>query len=250
VPKTTVKPAIGASKPIKPLTIATQSILRNPRLRRVLLRDGLAVVLFLGLAATAFHRIGTTPLDRVLLSGYVPAKHSFTFRVASLVTLLGSPGVVVVLGFSVALVAWFRRGSRTWSLACIAAPGIAGVGETTLKLLIARPRPLTAALSGEDGNGFPSGHAAGFCAFACIVAFALLTRSPDDALQPPSRRTLWIILAFTATAIMALTRVLVGAHYPIDVLAGVLVGFVSADVVALVASSLDSIRVLVAADKG
>jgi undecaprenyl-diphosphatase len=163
--------------------------------------------------------------------------------VASWVTLLGSPGVVIVLGFAVAAAAWFRLGSRAWGLACLAAPGIAGVGESTLKFLIARPRPVTAALTGEDGNGFPSGHAAGFCAFVCIVAFALSNRAGTKDLQPKGRGNLRAVLAFTATAIMALTRVLIGAHYPIDVVAGVLVGFVAADVVALLAKSLDNVTI-------
>jgi membrane-associated phospholipid phosphatase len=91
-----------------------------------------------------------------------------------------------------------------------------------------------------DGNGFPSGHAAGFCAFTCIVAFALASRSPTDQVSPPYRRNLRFVFAFVATVVMALTRVLVGAHYPIDVVAGALVGFVSADIVALMADSLDS----------
>jgi membrane-associated phospholipid phosphatase len=106
-----------------------------------------------------------------------------------------------------------------------------------LKFLIARPRPLAAALTGEDGNGFPSGHAAGFCAFVCIVAFAVSNRVRTDDQQPKSPRNLWAILALSSTSLMALTRVLVGAHYPIDVIAGVLVGFVAADVVSIFAKA-------------
>jgi hypothetical protein len=132
------------------LDLATQTILQNSRLRKVLLRDGLAIALLLGLTASAFHRKGTTPLDRLFLGDYVPEKHSVTFRIAAFLTLLGSPGVVIVLGFGVAAVAWLRGGSRAWGLACLAAPGIAGVAESTLKLLIARPRPITAAMTGES----------------------------------------------------------------------------------------------------
>lgn len=35
-----------------------------------------------------------------------------------------------------------------------------------IKVVVARPRPPTAILVGETGNGFPSGHASGFAAFA------------------------------------------------------------------------------------
>lgn len=232
--------AAGVDITVKQTSLAAQSVLQQPHLRRVLVRDGLAIAMFFVLASTAFHRVGSTSLDRVLLNGYIPRNGSLTFRVASWVTLLGSPGVVIVLGFGVAALAWFRYGSRAWGLACLAAPGIAGVGESTLKFLIARPRPLTAALTGEDGNGFPSGHAAGFCAFSCIVAFVLSNSLPINQPQQTGRRTLWAALALASTTVMALTRVLVGAHYPIDVIAGVLVGFVAADLVALLARSLDT----------
>jgi membrane-associated phospholipid phosphatase len=206
-----------------------------PDLRKVLTRDGFAMVLFLALAIPAFHHLGPTSIDRHLLGNYVPRAGSGTFRAANLLTLAGSPGVVIVLGVAAGMVAWLRFRSPVWGLALLAAPGIAGVVESTLKVLIGRSRPVTASLSGESGNGFPSGHAAGFCAFAFILVFGIAAKSQ----RAKSTGIAMVLVAAFASIVMALTRVLVGAHYPIDVLAGILVGLVCADIVALVARSLD-----------
>jgi undecaprenyl-diphosphatase len=57
--------------------------------------------------------------------------------------------------------------------------------------------------------GMPSGHAT--TAFAALVAFGTLW---------PRSRTLWLVYAL----LIAVSRVVVTAHYPSDVLAGALVG--------------------------
>jgi undecaprenyl-diphosphatase len=83
-----------------------------------------------------------------------------------------------------------------------------------LKMTIARPRPFTAGdamLIGKapDGYSFPSQHAS-FSFTAAITAFL-------------SRRALgWI--ALIAAALVAYSRVYLGAHYWSDVLAGAVIG--------------------------
>lgn len=205
-------------------------VFRSTDARRLIRRDALMIFGFLLLAASCFHRNGPLGMDRWVLRGYVASKGSLTFRIAEAFTTFGSPGVVVVLGVLAAVLVWFRRRSLPWAVACLAAPGAAGLVEATLKIVIGRPRPLTAALTGESGNGFPSGHAAGFAAFACVLAFVL------EALQPNQRRRIGLSLAaLSISALMALSRVLVGAHYPTDVVGGLLVGVVTADIVAFLA---------------
>lgn len=94
---------------------------------------------------------------------------------------------------------------------------------TVIKRLIGRARPLVGGsldpflyspfVWRADYAGMPSGHAT--TAFAALVAFGTLW---------PRSRTLWLIYAL----LIAISRVVVTAHYPSDVLAGALVGIAGA----------------------
>ncbi len=198
--------------------------------QRVIRRDAAFAVAFVAIAVGCTRRLGATGFDRLLLGGYVPSKTSMVFRTAEVLTDLGSPVAVATLGVMAAVLVWVRHRSLSWAVACIAAPGVAGVVEATLKAAIGRPRPSTAALTGEGGNGFPSGHAAGFAALVFVVAFLLAERRPVRM-----KSNGLFVTAGCAAVVMAVTRVVVGAHYPTDVVAGVLVGVVAADLVALTA---------------
>ncbi len=97
-----------------------------------------------------------------------------------------------------------------------------------LKDALAFPRPLAVLGSGAVTvlgpdrvvNSFPSGHAT----FAFLVAAALAPGTPRVV-----KVALW---AFAALA--ALSRVAVGAHFPADVVAGALLGALTAAVIRLV----------------
>jgi membrane-associated phospholipid phosphatase len=97
---------------------------------------------------------------------------------------------------------------------------------TIIKRMIGRARPLVGGsldpflyspfVWRAEYAGMPSGHAT--TAFAALVAFGTLW---------PRARTLWLIYAL----LIAVSRVVVTAHYPTDVLAGALVGIAGAVVV-------------------
>ena len=84
----------------------------------------------------------------------------------------------------------------------------------TLKYLINSPRP-TSMLIQETGNSFPSGHTT----FA-IVFFGLLVY----ILTKPSKRIVPIIIASLIIIVIALSRLILRAHYPIDIIAGLIIG--------------------------
>lgn len=82
-----------------------------------------------------------------------------------------------------------------------------------------RPRPETVAtirplIDHLPDNSFPSGHA--IFAGASVLAAFLYTR----------RCIAWILLI--AGIVMVLSRVLAGIHYPLDILAGVVIGVLGA----------------------
>ena len=209
-----------------------RALTRLPGAHRTARRVAEMAVAFIVLTVVSWHRLGPSVLDVRLLHGYRASASSTAFRIANPITNAGSPGVVVVLGIIIALLVWTQLRSIPWAIGCLVAPGIAGVIEATLKIIVARPRPVTAVLSGEAGNGFPSGHAAGFSALAFTIAFAISTRRRRHTAKA-------IIAAAIASAVMAITRVAVGAHYPTDVVAGLLLGIGVADTVSFLAKNAD-----------
>lgn len=137
---------------------------------------------------------------------------------------------VVVLGAAAFLVWLLARpgGSPRWKLAsacALASAALALLVNQVIARFWHRPRPYESHagvyhLSSSHDPSFPSDHAS--AAFG--IAWAILFFD-----------TLGGVLFLAAAAILAVGRVLIGAHYPVDVAAGCLVGLASAAVVAKLA---------------
>jgi membrane-associated phospholipid phosphatase len=99
---------------------------------------------------------------------------------------------------------------------------VAPITESTLKIVIARPRPF------DPSFGFPSGHATAAAAFFGALMYLA------GSLRPPAR-TVVRALAVVAIIVVALSRVILRAHWPSDVLGGVALGLALASAAALLA---------------
>lgn len=142
------------------------------------------------------------------------------------ITMLGDMAVVLptVLMLIAALAA-----CRHLALAgTVAAAALAGTAFVPLfKALMHRARPIPM-YQGTDGFSFPSGHST----FATII-FGLLALFVAQSL--PLRARKWVYGGFVGLiALIALSRVYLLAHWPSDVLAGILFGGMLVFVVALV----------------
>lgn len=132
-----------------------------------------------------------------------------------LYTQLGNTGMLfIVLGLVLLLFKQTRKAGL--SALCAMLIGLVVV-NFTIKPLVARARPwlvienFVNLVPEHDPNSFPSGHTNAAFAFAIAVC-----------LSAPKR---WMkITAVCLAAVMGLSRLYVGVHFPSDVLAGAVVG--------------------------
>jgi undecaprenyl-diphosphatase len=142
------------------------------------------------------------------------------------VTYAGSFGALwIVLGVAAALA--LRRPGLAFAVP--AAVLLADLSASAVKNAVDRERP-ELALGGIDtlidtpsSSAFPSGHAATSFAAAVILATALPSLAPA---------------LFVLAATVALSRLYVGVHYPLDVLAGAALGVLVATALLLLARVL------------
>ena len=138
------------------------------------------------------------------------AKIGLTGQAIVITRFGGAPYLFGILLLAVALLAYARRWQSAISLTAIVLGG--RIAVELLKLAIGRPRPHFSPYPVEIASlSFPSGHSANsmitFLALALIVA-------------PAKYRAAAIAAAIAASALIGLTRPLLGVHWPSDVVGG------------------------------
>ena len=155
---------------------------------------------------------GTGPLDRLLYRALYTGGSPGLADVARAVTVLGDPRLLVPATLLLAAWLWWRGHPHTAITLILVTMTGRGV-NSLVKLDVARVRPaLQPHLTVESTNSFPSGHATGSMIFFLSVALLLAHRGPW-------RR--WAAVAAVALAILVGTsRVMLGVHWPSDVVGG------------------------------
>ena len=164
-----------------------------------------------------------TAFDKTFDRALVAVPGSAAFELLRVLSFTGSATVVTVAGLGLAITCWIRARDKRLVAICLVAVGLAGVAEVVMKQIVRRTRPPTRVLTHESGFGFPSGHTTGATALAVVAIVAIC------ALVPRGRgRTIGIACSVAYAALIAISRVVVGAHYATDVVGGVLLGVVLA----------------------
>lgn len=131
------------------------------------------------------------------------------------ITSLGGATVLTLMTASVTgfLLVDGKRAAALFVLASVAGGAVL---STILKLAIARPRPdLVPHLVDVHTASFPSGHAM-LSAVVYLTLGGLLSR-----LEGPRRMKIYVLsVATILTALIGISRVYLGVHWPTDVLAG------------------------------
>jgi membrane-associated phospholipid phosphatase len=208
---------------------AEHPLLASPR------RDAIVTVAVAALTAAVFVLVGDhdvlTRIQRVddgWLRLMISSREPPLTAIARFFNLLGL--VYVTLPVRTAIAGFLALRRRWWHLAAFA--GAVAVSEGLIGLLkgvYARPRP-PGSLVATSGASFPSGHA---IAASVTVVAAVIVLSPAGR-----RRAAWGVAAVAFSAVMALSRAYLGAHWLSDSAAGVLLGSACALTAAVLAGQL------------
>jgi membrane-associated phospholipid phosphatase len=135
-------------------------------------------------------------------------------------SFLGSVTWVVIFGLLVACVCFYFKRPRIAAFLGIAMAG-ASTLDYVLKLSFHRPRPVAFFGVTPSSYSFPSGHALGSLCFYGILAAVL-----SDRMRSGKQKFFVWLAAALLVAMIGLSRIYLGVHYPSDVIAGYLAGAV------------------------
>lgn len=196
-----------------------------------------AAAVMAGLAVT----LGKTMEDVSALNGWQNAdlgevqsvaahRSGALISVALMLTRLGGVPVLLGIGVIAAALLWWRGERLFVACAPVAAVASAGAAVAAGKLLFDRARPpASLRLVAESDASFPSGHsgdsAAFFITLALIIAAVIAVRW--------STRIITLSAGLVTVAGIGASRVVLGAHYPTDVIAGWCIGALIAGAVSV-----------------
>ncbi len=152
------------------------------------------------------------PLNRY--AAHQPAQVQFW----KIVSIVGGPTVLRVAAFVAVVLLWIRRQRAAAVLVAVAIGGAAALSGI-FKVLVNRGRPVVAVPVEHAGSAsFPSGHA--LTSFVAVGVLLILLLPP----RSHRHRALLVTGAVLLAAAVGFSRLLLGVHYPSDVLGSWLIG--------------------------
>jgi len=152
--------------------------------------------------------------DMALLSLFYAGDNPALTSVARFVTHFGGWEILTAIGAAFGLYLWWRRGYRQALLFA----GITLSGRLSIhfqKIISARARPEEEHLVAVHSLSFPSGHSGN----SAITYFAIALLMAPLIRNEAGRRSLFVAAALICLAV-GLSRMILGVHWPSDVLGG------------------------------
>jgi len=182
--------------------------------------SGIAISVFADLGEDVARK-STTAFDNSVRTWVTSHQNPIIYKIAYVITWIGSPAVMVLL--AVAAGVWFygRRGPSKAGVV-IAAPAVGGLLSGVIKVLYGRVRPAGSAILNEKSFSFPSGHAATSAAVVVTLCYVM-------AREGMISWTTAVVVGGGIPLIVGLTRIYLDVHWTTDVIGGWAVGlFVAA----------------------
>jgi undecaprenyl-diphosphatase len=202
-----------------------------------------AGVLTLGAAAVVFGAVtedvtqhnGLAHTDPAHLRFFIDHRSGLVDHVARTATSAG--GIVVLFGVAAMAAALFwQRGLRVAvAVTPIVSLAIASFAAATTKAIVGRTRPpVSLHLVSESDASFPSGHATNSAAVFLTVALV----AAAYVFRRPIARACSVLVAALLAGAVGISRLVLGVHWPSDVLAGWALGLAVALTVTMAFSLL------------
>lgn len=195
---------------------------RRPRWHSVVRERQLPFVLLVTFLVAAI-KIGeeviedeTRPIDAGILWAlheHVPVAWRGFFEA---ITLTGSSSCLMPLT-ALVIVVLLWRGRRAEAILAGASVASAATVIYVIKLVVARDRPALWQTEYYWGSSFPSGHTLASAAFAAAIVICV------SRVAPRARTTVGFLM-FAWVSLVALSRMVLGVHWPTDVAAAICIG--------------------------
>ena len=155
---------------------------------------------------------GRGPLDRSVYEALYAGHRPAMIAVARALTALGEPTVLIGAGVATALWLW-HAGHRHLPFVLIAITMLGRGLSEAQKYWVGRARPdIEAHLVVVKTQSFPSGHATSSMIFYMVMALTLTAGTRLHRLAAAA--------AFLSSLLIGLSRVMLGVHWPSDVIGG------------------------------
>jgi undecaprenyl-diphosphatase len=181
---------------------------------------------------------GLSTSDASHLRFFVDHRGHQLVQAARLVTEAGAAPVLALLAVVVAGVLWWRGARLVVAVAPGMALGLAGAAAAMGKQIIGRERPPAGLrLLSETEPSFPSGHATDSTAFYLTLALVVAV----FVFRRPLARVSAVVAGVVLSAAIGVSRLVLGVHWPTDVLAGWALGTTAAVIVVLAVAGFNRV---------
>jgi undecaprenyl-diphosphatase len=192
-----------------------------------------AVAVLGGVTEDVTRHNGVSTTDPLHLRWFIDHRSSAVDTTARILSGFGSPRALALVAIAGALILWFTGKKVLFAIAPGVALAIAASGAAFGKLIVGRNRPpVSLHLVSESDPSFPSGHATNTTAVLVTLALLLAVY----VLRRPLVRVAVVFAAFMVSAAVGISRLVLGVHWPTDVVAGWALGTAVALAVTLAVS--------------